>query len=267
MSINLNYNAEATSVTLTRGGPKALVPSNFFIEFDLTTDNRNKVILSPSLEFSGNALGGYFYNTGLGIEWKPMPQIEFEIEPQYEFSHSKYQWVTSYEDDFAASTFGKRYVFANIDHETFSAEMRLNWSFSPKISLQLYLQPFFTVGKYTQFKELAKPNSMDYNVYGRNGSTISYNEGDAEYTVDADGNGPAAAETFDNPNFNFKSIRGNIVLRWEILPGSVFYLVWTHDKINEEHPGNFNLSRDFTNLWKSEASNVFLMKFSYWFDV
>ena len=267
MSINLNYNAEATSTTLTRGGPKALVPANYFIEFDLSTDNRNEVILSPSIEYSRNSIGGYYYEYGLEIEWKPIPQIEFEIEPQYEFSHSKYQWVTSYDDDFAAATFGRSYVFANIDHETFSAEMRLNWSFSPKLSLQLYLQPFFTVGNYTQFKVFAKPNTMDYNVYGGNGSTIIYDEEDSEYTVDADGNGPAAEETFNNPNFNFKSIRGNVVLRWEVLPGSVFYLVWTHDKINEDHPGNFNLSRDFTNLWKSEASNVFLMKFSYWFDV
>ena len=73
--------------------------------------------------------------------------------------------------------------------------------------------------------------------------------------------------TFDNPNFNFKSVRGNAVLRWEVLPGSVFYLVWAHDKVNDQDPGNFAFSRDLNNLWKSEANNALLLKFSYWFDI
>ena len=30
---------------------------------------------------------------------------------------------------------------------------RLNWSFSPTLSLQAYLQPFISVGAYDRFKE------------------------------------------------------------------------------------------------------------------
>jgi hypothetical protein len=114
---------------------------------------------------------------------------------------------------------------------------------------------------------LSKPNSKKYSLYGENNSTITYDAVDNSYTIDADGNGPAQANTFKNPDFNFKSIRGNTVLRWEVRPGSVFYLVWTHDKENTEHHGRFDFGRDFTNLWSSEANNVFLAKFSYWFDL
>ena len=63
------------------------------------------------------------------------------------------------------------------------------------------------------------------------------------------------------------SLRGNLVLRWEYLPGSVFYFVWTHNKVNFDDPGKFNFSRDFGNLWNAEADNVFLVKFSYWLDI
>jgi len=196
-----------------------------------------------------------------------LPQIELTVEPGFEYNHSKYQWVTKFDDELAVETFGTRYVFANIDHKTVSADIRLNWSFNPKVSLQLYAQPFFTVGNYKSFKEFAKPNSKKYKIYGENNSTINYDDDSNSYKVDPDGTGPSEENTFGNPDFNFKSVRGNAVLRWEVLPGSVLFLVWTHDKVNFEDAGSFELSRDFTNLWASEANNALLMKFSYWFDL
>lgn len=67
--------------------------------------------------------------------------------------------------------------------------------------------------------------------------------------------------------FNFKSLRGNMILRYEVLPGSVFYFVWTHNKMNFENPGDFSVKRDYGNLINSESDNVLLVKFSYWLDI
>jgi len=189
------------------------------------------------------------------------------VEPEYNFTHSKYQWVNRFEDQFATETFDVRYVFGELSQETISANIRLNWIFSPALSLQLYIQPLFAIGDYNRFKELARPSSMDYKFYGEKGYEINYNSEDDEYEVDPDGSGPAEVFTFSNPDFNFKSLRGNLVLRWEYLPGSVFYFVWTHNKINEDNPGEFSFSRDFSNLWNSDPDNVFLIKFSYWLDI
>jgi len=267
IGMNANYDTEATSVTLTRGGPKAITPRSISFNIHGYTDNREKTIFSPWGGYRTDDFGGYSYNYGLEIEWKPLPQIELSLEPGFEFNHSKYQWVTKFNDELAVETFGTRYVFANMDHKTVSAEIRLNWSFSPKVSLQLYAQPFFTVGTYKTFKEFAEPNSKKYNVYGKSTSTIEYDEESDNYAIDSDGDGPSEEYTFANPDFNYKSVRGNAVLRWEVLPGSVFFLVWTHDKVNYDDAGSFEIGRDFTNLWKSEANNVLLAKFSYWFDL
>ena len=129
------------------------------------------------------------------------------------------------------------------------------------------MQPFFAVGDYSDFKELAKPSTRDLNMYGQNGSTVSYDKSNDEYTIDPDGSGPASAFTLSNPNFNYKSLRGTAVLRWEVMPGSIFYFVWSHNQANFDDPGNFSLGRDFKNLWSTQGDNILLVKFSYWLDI
>ncbi|MBI4429741.1 MAG: hypothetical protein HY562_11560, partial [Ignavibacteriales bacterium] len=108
------------------------------------------------------------------------------------------------------------------------------------------------------------PRTFDFREYGENGSTISY--AGSKYTVDPDGTGPATPFQFDNPDFNFKSLRGNAVLRWEYLPGSTLYFVWTQSRTNEADPGDFRFGRDFGNLLSGKSDNVFLVKLSYWLN-
>ena len=266
-AMSLNYTFKTISTTLTRGGPKVAIPPNYSINISVNTDSRNKIIFEPYSGYWGNTSGSNEYYFGLELEWKPNSQISFSAGPEYDYTHEIYQWVDNIDDPFATETYNVRYVFGELTQNSISANIRLNWIFNPKLSLQIYLQPLFVVGDYNNFKELSKPNSEEYNIYGENGSTIMYNEQEREYEVDPDGNGSALPFSFSNPDFNFKSLRGNIVLRWEVFPGSVFYFVWTHKKDNTDNPGDFNFRRDFGNLWKSEADNILLAKFSYWFDI
>jgi hypothetical protein len=260
-------NFESYSTTLTRGGPIVKIPQSYSFYFNGYTDSREKLILSPSGGLWKNDLGSHEYRMGLNIEWKPNSQISFNIGPEYTHINDRHQWVANIADPFATNTYNVRYVFGELNQKLLSANIRLNWIFTPAISLQLYVQPLFAVGDYEKFKELSRPSSMDYNIYGGGGSEIHYDPDKNTYEVDPDGNGPSDQFGFSNPDFNFKSLRGNLVLRWEVLPGSVFYLVWSHNKVNFNDPGEFDLRRDFKNLWTSESDNVFLAKFSYWIDL
>ena len=161
----------------------------------------------------------------------------------------------------ATPSYGKRYVFGDIYQRTLASSIRINWTFTPKLSLQAYLQPFIAVGKYERFKELAKPRSYEFNVYGENGSTIE--EKDGYYQVDPDGAGPAPSFIIPKPDFNYKSLRGTVVLRWEYLPGSTLYLVWTQNRADFSNPGEFNFGRDFVNMLKAPGDNIFLVKVTY----
>ena len=173
------------------------------------------------------------------------------------------QWVDSYDDPTAVNTFGKRYVFALLDQKTFGAGIRLNWTFTPQLSLQFYAQPLISSGKYTDFKELAKPKTYDFNVYGTGNSTFD----ESTLTADPDGNGPANPITIDNPDFNFVSLRGNAVLRWEYVPGSVVYFVWTQTRSDSEDDGAFRFGHSLNRLLDIKADNIFMVKFTYWFNM
>ncbi|MFH0733340.1 MAG: DUF5916 domain-containing protein [bacterium] len=264
---NIDYSFGTDNKSLTRGGPLTRNPKNFGIYWDLGTDTRKKLQFGVYNDYSEDVIGGKFGDIGFDVSWKPSPSLSLTIGPYFSNAKEERQWVDKFDDNTATNTYKKRYVFAELNQKEISANIRLNWTFSPTMSLQLFLQPMFVVGDYSEYKELAAPNTYKSNVYGQNGSTITYDKGNDEYTVDPDGNGPAEVLTFSNPDFNFKSLRGNLVFRWEFLPGSVFYLVWSHEQTNFDDPGEFDMKRDFKKLVTAQSDNIYLAKFAYWFDI
>ena len=175
----------------------------------------------------------------------------------------KTQWVANVDDAAATKTYGTRHVFGYLDQKTLFATIRLDYTFTPTMSLQLFAQPFISIGKYSELKELDREKQMDYTVYGTKGTSISYDDANGEYVID-----PGTGNRFaiENPDFNFKSLRLNLIYRWEFLPGSTLFLVWSHDRTNFDNPGQFQLGKSFANLMESESNNIFMAKITYWFN-
>ncbi|MCX6558038.1 MAG: DUF5916 domain-containing protein [Candidatus Aminicenantes bacterium] len=256
-----SYDKEAT-----RGGPLLRLPPGQWIDFQLYSDSRKALVFSLNGEIANRRDGsGIDWEMGTELRWKPRSNVSLSINPQFEAVHTPRQWVANIDDPLMTATFGRRYMFASMDEKILSAEIRLNWIFSPKISLQVFLQPLIAVGAYSRFKELARPASNAYNFYGENGSII-VGSGDG-YTVDPDGHGPAPEFTFADPDFNFKSLRGTVVFRWEYRPGSTLYFVWTQNRQDYANPGEFNFGRDLTDLVSAEGDNIFMLKATYRFNL
>lgn len=255
------YNPETVNNRRTRGGPLTLNHKGTEYDLFVNSDNRKSWVVSLG---SGTYLteDGDYYYANVGFEVRPLSNISISFSPSFEKGFDKTQWIGAFDDPTAKATYGKRYVFGEIEQTTISASIRLNWTFNPQLSLQLYIQPLMSSGKYTNFKELAKPKSYDYTIYGTKGSTIDENN-----VADPDGNGPAPPIEVGNPDFNFTSLRGNAVLRWEYLPGSVLYLVWTQTREYSEESGDFHFNKSFKHLGNSSPDNIFVLKFTYWFNM
>jgi hypothetical protein len=167
-------------------------------------------------------------------------------------------------DPLAVSTFGRRYVFADLHQTTLSMDTRVEWTFTPVLTLQVYAQPFVSAGEYTKFKEFTAPRTYDFAVYGTDRGTIARSANSGAYTVDPDGAGPAPTFTFGDPNFNVRNLRGNAVLRWEYRPGSALFVVWQQQRSDFEPIGTFDASRDIGAIFRTVPTNVFLVKATYW---
>lgn len=255
------YNPPTLSNNMTRGGPLALRPWGWQLDLQLGTDSRKPVVIEGNSTVYTQPENGREWNAQVSLRWKPRSNLSLSLGPQIMQESTNNQWVTRVKDELMTETYGTRYVFGHIEQKIISLEFRLNWTFTPKLSLQAYLQPFIGVGTYSRFRELARPKTFDFNIYGKGASTIRFEDG--VYAVDPDGEGPAAAFFFGNPDFNMKSLRGTVVLRWEYFPGSLLYFVWTQNRADYAHPGDFQLRRDLGDLLTAPGDNIFLLKVSY----
>lgn len=264
--VNLIYTPETYNARRTRGGPLTLNPKNVNVNLNLYTDNRVWWVGSFNGSFSSGADGRSRYFSPY-LEFKVTPTLTVAAGPSYSKDISEAQWITSFNDPSAENTYSRRYVFAHLDQTTFAADIRADWIISPRLSFQIYIQPLISSGTYTDIKALRKSRSFDFIKYGEEGSTLVKNvsaEGNISYTIDADGNGPSAPRTIDNPDFNFISLRGNAVLRWEYLPGSTLYFVWTQSREGIDPDGNFHFGRSVNDLVSIKPDNIFMIKATYW---
>lgn len=256
------YNPQTVNSRRTRGGPLTLNMPGYQIDWGIQSDTRKDVVLD---------MGSYFYrdretswNLYASVELHPSSNVTISFGPAFERSVDFAQWVDAYDDPSATSTYGKRYVFALLNQTTLSANLRLNWTFTPQLSLQLFIQPLISAGNYRDFRGLNRPGSFDFTTYGTQGSSVAFATG--TYTVDADGTGPALPFSFNNPDFNFRSLRGNAVLRWEYLPGSTLFIVWTQTRSASEVMGDFQFNHSVNQLVSIRPDNIFMVKLSYWWN-
>ena len=73
--------------------------------------------------------------------------------------------------------------------------------------------------------------------------------------------------SFANPDFNVLELRTNLVLRWEYRPGAALYAVWSQGRADDSGRRDFELSSGFNDLMNLPATHVFLVKFTYNFNL
>ncbi|MCK9212240.1 MAG: carbohydrate binding family 9 domain-containing protein [Ignavibacteriaceae bacterium] len=266
-NFSFNYNPKSFNARRTRGGPLTLNPISRSYNLNLNSDVREWWVLN----LGGNASMGDNLNSKeiyANVEVKVSPTLTVQIGPDIARETYHAQWIGAYADPTAQETFGRRYLFARLEQTTFAADVRADWIISPTLSLQVYMQPLIVSGKYDQFKALQKSKTYDFLNYGENGSTLVVNtspNGDVDsYTLDPDGTGSASARTIGNPDFNYLSLRGSAVLRWEYLAGSTLFFVWTQNRQDVEPSGEFNFKHSMNSLVDLRSDNIFLIKLSYW---
>jgi len=244
-----------------RGGPSMIMPGNQSFNLNLGTDYSKKLsFFLGNYHSSGDASSFIAHEYYAEINYRPSNSVSISIEPDYGIQHQELQYVTT--DGTAENPI---YLFAKLDQKTLGITFRINYTINPELSIEYYGQPFISAGKYSKFKEITQPNAGRFydRFHDFTPEEISYDPESNNYIINSEGVGNPV--TVSNPDFNFRQFRSNLVVRWEYLPGSTIYLVWSQGRTSSDSDGMFSYGNDMKDLFKITPHNVFLVKFSYWF--
>jgi hypothetical protein len=248
----------------TRGGPLARQPSNTNWNLSAFSDGRGALTYGWRSSIFHDAAGSWSVNAGPSIEVQPSSSVHLAFEPSFTRAHTANQFVQPVTDPTATTTFGVRTVFAQLEQRELALDTRVDWIFSPTLSLQLYVQPLISAGDYSRFKEFSTPGGYQFAEYGTDQGTINRDDASGSYAVDPDGAGAAPTFQIQDPNFNFRSLRANLVLRWEYRPGSTIFLVWQQARQGVAPVGDFRFGRDFGGIFDAPSTNVLAVKATWW---
>ena len=261
-----SHSAAAADDRLTRGGPLVRVPPRWSTDAELTTDSRRPAIAGVSVTAGGDSSGRRERAASLSIDLRPTSAVRLRLEPSYSRRTATDQYVQAVGDPAATRTAGRRYVFADLERDELAVEARADWTFSPRLSLQLFARPFASRGRFLAFKELDDPRAFGFAAYGSARGTLE--RADATLRIDPDGAGTAPAFTLADPEFAVRALRGNAVLRWEFRPGSALFVVWQQQRdasIDDPYAGAREpLARDAARVFGDRGTDVLLVKVSRW---
>ena len=231
-------NLEGFDEVVTRGGPIMVAPSDTRINLSVWTDDRKPVTGRFGWGFFESRDGDNLqWGVWARLEFKPMSQLSLEIGPSYSFQRNFAQWLRNRDEDGDGEP--DRFIFGELDSRVLDISVRGDWTFTPTLSLQLYAQPFVTTGDYGAIKELARPRSYEFLPY-----------------ADFDG----------NPDFHFRSLHSNLVLRWEFRPGSTLFLVWQQSRGRgfDALDPRFRPADDLGSTFLDPGQSILLIKGNWW---
>ena len=250
---------------LTRGGPTTIRPGIQTLGLGLASDARRRFWANASFVLQDREFGSRSRQLLGTLNFRPFTALTLQASPYWLRATTAAQYLQTVLDPTAAATYGSRYVFGGLEQREIAIPLRLNLALSPRLSLQLYTQALLSAGDYPQIKELAAPRTYDFPVYGQDTGTITRDPELAFYTIDPDADGDARPFRLAVPDFNFKSLRVNAVLRYEFRPGSAAYLVWTERRQDGANPGDPAFGRDLQGLFAAPADDVLMVKIAWWF--
>jgi hypothetical protein len=261
----LSYNGEALDDRLTRGGPSSRRPPQVQFNAGFNSDSRKRISGGGGFGYARNSAGGWGIGGGLGVNVRPAPNWSFSISPNYETSYTLAQYRGERADSTATHTFGRRYLFAPLDRTTLSVETRLDVTFTPGLSLQVFAQPYIASADFGAAAELRAPNVYDFLEYGRDVGEIEPVDGGTRIFPQGR-TGAADAFLLQHADFTLRSLRGNAVLRWEYRPGSTIFVAWQQQRSGAVADGTFDFGRDRAALFDASPDDVFVIKMSYWIN-
>jgi len=259
-NLGINYAPIQYSNFALRGGPRLRRSQEVSFWNGIGTDGRKKLrfnIFHNGRKALDNSLSRYYIEAG--FRYQPMDALRISIFPEYSINNDNLQYINNID-----TNNGVRYLNGEIEQRTLSMSIRLNYNINPNLTVQYWGQPFISRGRYSNFKHVTNAIARDFTdrFVQYDSNQVSFLED--TYSVDEDLDGEVDF-TFGDPDFAFVQFRSNLVIRWEYIPGSEIFLVWSQDVSRSGDPTNGLFPNLEDNIFGQTAQNIFLLKATYRF--
>jgi Domain of unknown function (DUF5916)/Carbohydrate family 9 binding domain-like len=262
VNYQLIYKPRIFTNTILQGGPRFRFSEEVINSFNFATDSRKKIRFNSGLTLSKGKNNSFSYSEfQTSITYQPINAFTISLNPSYSISKNKTQYVT--ETSFNTNP---RYITANIDQKTLSASVRMDFNINPNLTIQYYGEPFISRGNYKNFNRVTNPVAKYYGdrTEAFKSNQIAFNTLDNNYGIDEDANG-SIDYSIDNPDFSYVQFRSNLVLRWEYIPGSEIFLVWSQGTTGDGNPKEDLFTGLDSQILGRRPENIFLIKATYRF--
>jgi len=221
----------------TRGNGLYRKPGTQNITLDVKSDKRELAVGEVIVAAGTDQRLGRFFSLQGDLELKPASNVTLQFDLQRAIRKNEFAWADNVVPAWSSSLAATSSVFANRTTDNWSFTTRGSYVFTTDLTLQVYFQLFFAKGKYEDYQIMTAPDRfVPYPLYSR-------------------------------PDFNNLSFNSNVVLRWEYLPGSTAYLVWSQARLGGRGTFESTFGDGFNNTFALPADNVVLLKVSYWLSM
>lgn len=260
--VNIGYFPFTYSNFALRGGPRFRFSTERGVNINLGTDIRKKLRLTLGGSHWRPSDNSWSFNSlEAGVSYRPINSLQLSLSSSFSDNDNHLQFVENVLIDNAQQS-----IMARIIQKTLNFSLRINYNLNPNLTLQYWGQPFISRGKYSNFKYItnASDKVFENRFDSYNTSQVIYDSPNNRYSFDQNEDG---TEDFNitNPDFSFVQFRSNLVLRWEYIPGSEIFLVWSQN-LSEQGDLSNSLFNDLKGgISRNQISNTFLIKATYRF--
>lgn len=223
----------------SRGGPLVRRARGVRPWFGVNGDNRRLLVPSLWVNLGYEEAGTRSVSLQPGLTLRLSTRFEARLGSRIYWNEDAAQWVANVSDEG-----GTHHLFARLDQRTLSANIRVNYTATPDLTFQFYGEPFVSRGTYADFRELSEtPRAEAF---------------DDRYVAFSP---PESV----SDGFRVRQLRTNLVMRWEYLPGSTLFLVWSHGRDASGGPTeDLSWGDEFGDLFDLQPRNTFLVKIAHW---
>lgn len=232
LNINGGVDVGAYDDRETRGNGLYARPTAFNANIGFETDERKDLIGSLSLHTAWDSKRKFAWGPIVGIDVKPVSWMEYTVSAGYNRVRNQEAWVTNEQLGNGTAS-----IFADRSTDEFNITVRSTVTFTRDLTLQFYGQVFLAKGSFTNTRRLIGTSAFVPHP---------------------------TAQLFD---FNEQALNTNLVLRWEYVPGSTLFVVWSHGRRGASSNAFTSFADNLAATFRNPPAHVVLLKLSYWWNV